>query len=124
LQEAGATEVITRKVLRWYWLRALLCILIEVSNVFHLGQTPSAPADTGVIEAVTADHEDSSCESGHGLTTTHCQVITACSLYAPLETSPAILIPDRGRPEPVAEAVHATWTGSPQLQPPQYSIRA
>ena len=124
MQEVGATEVTTRTVLRRYWLRALLCVLIAVGIVFHLGQTPSVLADMGVIEAVTADHEDSSCESGHDLTTTHCQVITACSLYAPLETRPAILTPDRGRPEPVADAVHATWTASPQLQPPQYSLRA
>jgi hypothetical protein len=124
LQEVGTTEVTTRTAPRRYWLRALLSVLIAVSIVLHLGQAPSALADTEVIEAVTADHRDSSCESGHGLTTMHCQIITACSLYAPLETSPVILIPVLGHPGPVSDAVHATWTASPGLQPPQYSLWA
>lgn len=106
------------------WMRVLLCVVIALGVMLHLGQTAPALADAGAGQFFAADLGHSSCDAGDGLTAAHCHTINACSLYAPLETKPAMFVQDTSYPSPLAEAVHASWGGSPQLQPPQYSLKA
>lgn len=109
---------------RRHWLRALLCVVIALGVMLHLGQTAPVLADAGVGQFFVADVGHSSCDAGEGSVAAHCHTIYACSLYAPHETKPAIFAQDTSHPAPLADAVHASWAVSPQLQPPQYSLRA
>jgi hypothetical protein len=103
------------------WMRALLCVVIALGVMLHLGQTAPVLADASAVQFFAADVGHSTCD---GLTAGHCHTINACSLYAPLETKSAIFVRDTGHPSPLAEAVHTSWAVSPQLQPPQYSLKA
>lgn len=106
---------------RQRWVSALLSILIALSVVFHLGQAVPAHADMGRLAAVMSSQSESPCDSGQHFKAAHCSVITACSLYAPLEASPEMFIADRAHSLPSADAVRVCWSATPQLQPPQYS---
>jgi hypothetical protein len=106
------------------WMRALLCVVIALGVMLHLGQTAPVFADASAGQFFAADVGHSSCDAGDGLTVGHCHTISACSLYAPLEAKPAIFVRDTGHPSPLAEAGHTSWAVSPQLQPPQYSLKA
>lgn len=114
----GATNVTPRH----RWVSALLSILIALSVVLHLGQAVPAHADRSTLPAVMSSHSDAPCDSGQHSKVAHCNVITACSLYASLEASPQIFIADRAHSLPSADAVHVCWSATPQLQPPQYSL--
>jgi hypothetical protein len=106
------------------WMRALLCVVIALGVMLHLGQPAPVFADASAGQFFAADVGHSTCDAGDGLTAAHCHTINACSLYAPLETKAAIFVQGTSHPSPLAEAVHTSWSVSPQLQPPQHSLKA
>jgi hypothetical protein len=123
MQQSGDRRGTTTVTARRRWTSALLSILIAFSVILHLGQPASAHAAMGTMVVAAASHNGAPCESSHHPTTGHCAMVTACSLYAPLEASPASFVADKSHVLPAAEAFEASWAVTPQLQPPQLSLQ-
>lgn len=104
------------------WTSVLLSLLVAFSVFLHLGQaTPAHAAMEPMVVAASSGHGDAPCEPGHPSNAAGCSMITACSLYAPLEPSPVRFAAERPRTVPATAFFQLTWAAIPQLQPPQLS---
>ena len=105
------------------WAACLLSILIALSVVLHFGQPVPAHAAMATMEVAATNDDGAPCDASHSPTAAHCGMTTACSLYAPLEASPVTFLAGKSHVLPTVEAVEATWAPTPQLQPPQPSLK-
>ena len=110
----------TNVAARRRWMSALLCVLIALSIILHLGQAMPAQADMIAIQVVTATESAEPCE-----TSDHpgvdCHTANICSLYPPNGAAPPVLDKGQVRLPPSKDTVPVTWAISPQLEPPQHS---
>jgi hypothetical protein len=104
------------------WMSTLLCVLIALSVILHLGTTMPAQADVNATQVVAASDSNPPCESGHHPAAAHCQTTIACSLYAQIEAGPPTFDNGKVRLLPSTDRVPVARAISPQLQPPQHSL--
>lgn len=105
------------------WASGFVCALLAFSVVVHLAQpVPAHAAMEPMPIAASSSHNSGPCDSGHDQSTVHCTMVSACSLYAPLEAAPIVFETSKLHVSLTDTPLQTGWAAAPQLQPPQISL--